>query len=64
MLKARQNVIWELHGVNLCLDFALLKPLTYNPSEVQTSTLLKDLPNNVRICGYSMDQKLKSLAHE
>ena len=46
------------------LDFALLKPLTYNSSDVEMSALLKDLLNNVRIRGYSVDQKLKSLAHE
>ena len=46
------------------LDFAFLKPLTYNSSDVEMSALLKDLLNNVRIRGYSVDQKLKSLAHE
>jgi hypothetical protein len=46
------------------LDFALLKPLTYNSSEVEMSALLKDLLNNVRTRGYSAYQKLKSIAHE
>ena len=45
--------------ISLCL-----KPLTYNSSEVEMSALLKDLLNNVRIRGYSVDQKLKSIAHE
>ena len=46
------------------LDFALLKPLTYNSSDVEMSALLKDLLNNVRARGYSADQKLKSIVYE